>query len=95
MKALDSIAMRPDESWLSATARFSSAFRTTVVEPDRPHATEADSFWRCGNEYNLKDLMERLACRLALSDLEHDGVIVVESKRRALPVEGREGLRTR
>ena len=41
LEALDSITTKPDESWLSATARLASAFRATRIDPDRPHVIEA------------------------------------------------------
>ena len=73
-KALDSISAKPDESWLSATARLVSAFRTTRIDPDRPHASEATFFWRYVSEHVLKKLMERL-----VQLLERFGVVVITS----------------
>ena len=35
LEALDSITAKPDESWLSASARLVSAFRATRIDPDR------------------------------------------------------------
>ena len=43
-EALDSIAAKLDESWLSVTARLVSAFRTTRIDQDRQHAPEAIFF---------------------------------------------------
>ena len=74
MGALDSITTKPDESWLSATARLVSAFRATRIDPDRPHVTEATFFWRYVSEHDLKELMERLAHLLVPSELERFGV---------------------
>ena len=73
-KALDSISARPDESWLSAIARLVSAFRTTRIDSDRPHASEATFVWRYVSEYVLKKLMERL-----VQLLERFGVVVITS----------------
>ena len=70
LEALDSITTKPDESWLSATARLVSAFRATRIDPDRPHVTEATFFWRYVSEHDLKELMERLAHLLVPSKLE-------------------------
>ena len=74
LEALDSITTKPDESWISATARLVSAFRTTRIDPDRPHVTEATFFWRYVSEHDLKELMERLAHLLVSSELERFGV---------------------
>ena len=43
LEALDSITTKPDESWLSATARLVT-FRATRIDPGRPHVTEATFF---------------------------------------------------
>ena len=77
LEALDSITTKPDESWLSATARLVSAFRATRIDPDRPHVTEATFFWRYVSEHDLKELMERLAHLLVPSELECFGVDVI------------------
>ena len=74
LEALDSITTKPDESWLSATARLVSAFRATKIDPDRPHVIEATFFWRYVSEHDLKELMERLAHLLVPSELERFGV---------------------
>ena len=74
LEALDSITTKPDESWLSATARLISAFRATRIDPDRCHVTEATLFWRYVSEHDLKELMERLAHLLVPSELERFGV---------------------
>ena len=66
--------MKPDESWLSATARLVSAFRATRIDPNRPHVTEATFSWRCVSEHDLKELMEHLAHLLVPSELEGSGV---------------------
>ena len=52
LEVLDSVTVKPDQSGLSATARLVSAFRTTRIDPDRPHATEATFFWRYVREHD-------------------------------------------
>ena len=58
LKALDSIAMKPEMSCLCAPARLVNAFRTTVVDPT---TDGGNIFSRYVREHDLKQLMERLA----------------------------------
>ena len=76
LETLDSITAKLDESWLSATARLVSAFRTTRINPDRPHAAD---FWRYVSEHDLKKLVERLAQLLVPSELKRFGVAAIMS----------------
>ena len=75
--ALDFISLNPGESWLAAAARFVRYKRASLADADRPHSTEQTFFWRYISESHLKDLMERLARLLVLSELERNGVLAL------------------
>ena len=91
LNALDFIAAKSDESWLSATAHLVITFRTTRINPDHPHASEITLFWRYVSEHDLKEPIERKARLLVPSELER---YVVEATTSLFVMEASDNLCT-
>ena len=93
-EAFYAIQVRPGEEWRNVASRLVRHFRTVVVDPDRPHASEATYFWRYVTERQLYELFERVIDavltnpldRLSLNSLLHDAVARVKREVRSLSI---------
>lgn len=56
----DAIVLKPLETWPAAAEQLVLAAREAVVDPDRPHASEAVYFWRYVTKRQLIHLFARV-----------------------------------
>ena len=72
--ALSAVSLKPAEALAAAAARVLLAFRASLANPERPHATEQLFFWRFILPLEMQALYDRVVEVLLPNPLDQVGI---------------------